>query len=197
MRLFVALSLPENLAEQLERMCLGLPGAAWIPPENFHLTLRFVGDADGRAAADLDAALSGVSGAPFELSLIGLGQFGDGRRTRSVWAGAQPSQELSALQSRIERAVQTAGFEPESRKFHPHVTLARFSANPGSKLRTYFAQHALFRTLPFQVTAFHLYSSHLGKGPPVYTREASYPLAGPEDYGPEDFGPEGFEADAD
>ena len=192
MRLFVALALPENLAEQLERMCLGLPGAAWVPPENFHLTLRFVGEADGREAADLDAALSGVSGAPFELSLTGLGQFGNGRKTRSVWAGAQPSQELSALQSRIERAVQTAGFEPESRKFHPHVTLARFSTNPGSKLRTYFAQHALFRTLPFRVAQFHLYSSHLGKGPPQYSREASYPLEAPED-----FSSEAFEADAD
>ena len=186
MRLFVALALPDHLSEQLERMCSGLPGAAWVPPENFHLTLRFIGECDGHQANDLDVALSTVTAAPFELSLTGLGQFGDGRRTRSVWVGAQPSDELSALQSRVERVVQTAGFSPESRKFHPHVTLARFGASPGSKLRTYFAQHALFRTLPFQVTAFHLYSSELGKGPPHYRREASYPLENSE---PEDFDP--------
>ncbi|TQV79706.1 RNA 2',3'-cyclic phosphodiesterase [Denitrobaculum tricleocarpae] len=176
MRLFVALALPENLAEQLERMCSGLPGANWVPPENFHLTLRFIGACDGHEAGDLDAALSTVKAAPFDLSLTGLGQFGEGRRTRSVWAGTQPSDELSALQSRVERVVQTAGFEPESRKFHPHVTLARFGSSPGGKLRTYFAQHALFRTLPFRVTEFHLYSSELGKGPPMYRREATYPL---------------------
>lgn len=176
MRLFVALALPEDLAEQLERMCSGLPGANWVRPEGFHLTLRFVGEADDLQAHDLDAALSRVSGAPFALSLTGLGQFGDGRRTRSVWAGAQPSGELAVLQSRVERAVQTAGYSAETRKFHPHVTLARFSSSPGKKLRTYFAQHALFRTLPFQVTQFHLYSSELGKGAPLYTREASYSL---------------------
>lgn len=188
MRLFVALALPNDLVEQLERMCSGLPGAHWVPPESFHLTLRFAGEADDLQANDLDAALSMVSAAPFAMSLTGLGQFGDGRRTRSVWVGTQPSAELSALQNRIERAVQTAGFKPESRKFHPHVTLARFSAAPGKKLRTYFAQHALFRTLPFQVTQFHLYSSELGKGPPVYRREASYRLteAPLESYPPAD-----------
>lgn len=188
MRLFVALALPNDLVEQLERMCSGLPGANWVSPQSFHLTLRFVGEADDLQAHDLDTALSTVSGAPLKLSLTGLGQFGDGRRTRSVWAGTQPSSELSALQSRVERTVHSAGFSSETRKFHPHVTLARFSSSPGKKLRTYFAQHALFRTLPFQVTQFHLYSSVLGKGPPVYTREATYPLAEDplESYAPAD-----------
>ena len=176
MRLFVALSLPYDLVERLERMCSGLPGAVWVRPENFHVTLRFIGEVDSIQAGDIDTALSALSGTSFQLSLTGLGQFGDGRKTRAVWVGVQDSQELTALQGRIERAVQTAGLEAESRKFHPHVTLARFSASPGSKLRTFFAQHALFRTEPFQVTQFDLYSSELGKGPPIYRREASYPL---------------------
>ncbi|WP_282604897.1 RNA 2',3'-cyclic phosphodiesterase [Pelagibius sp. Alg239-R121] len=176
MRLFVALALPNDLVERLERMCSGLPGAVWVRPENFHVTMRFLGDVDAVQARDIDAALSAISAPCFELSLTGLGQFGDGRKTRAVWVGVQASPELSALQSRIERAVQTSGLAAESRKFHPHVTLARFSASPGSKLRTFFAQHALFRTMPFQVTQFDLYSSELGKGGPVYRREANYPL---------------------
>lgn len=181
MRLFVALALPVDLTDRLARMCSGLPGAAWVRPENFHLTLRFIGEVDGLQAADIDAALSNLSGPPFELVLTGLGQFGEGRKTRAVWVGVQASPELSALQSRIERALNSNGLEPESRKFHPHVTLARFSNSPGNKLRTFFAQHALFRTEPFQVTHFDLYSSELGKGGPVYTSEARYELSDTKD----------------
>lgn len=176
MRLFVALALPNDLVDRLARMCSGLPGAVWVRPENFHVTLRFIGEVDSIQAADIDAALSVLSGPSFELSLTGLGQFGEGRKTRAVWVGVQTSPELTALQSRIERALNSNGLDPETRKFHPHVTLARFSNSPGNKLRTFFAQHALFRTEPFQVTHFDLYSSDLGKGGPVYTREARYEL---------------------
>ena len=63
MRLFVALALPIDLVERLERMCSGLPGAVWVRPENFHITLRFIGEVDSIQAADIDAALSGLSGA--------------------------------------------------------------------------------------------------------------------------------------
>jgi 2'-5' RNA ligase len=176
MRLFVALALPDDLVERLERMCAGLPGAVWVRPENLHVTLRFIGEVDALQANDIDAALSAVSVPSFQLSLTGLGQFGEGRKTRAVWVGVAPTPELAALQSKIERAIVRAGLEPESRKFHPHVTLARFSSNPGIKLRTFFAQHALFRTTPFEVTSFELYSSVLGSGAPLYNREASYVL---------------------
>lgn len=176
MRLFVALGLPDDLRERLNRMCAGLPGAIWVSPENFHITLRFIGEADRAQAADIAAALSRVQSPRFQLSLTGLGQFGEGRKTRAVWAGVEPVPELTGLQRRVESALVQTGIEPVTRKFHAHVTLARFKSNPGAKLRTYFAQHALFRAAPFEVTSFVLYSSSLGHGGAAYEVEAEFPL---------------------
>src|SRR3546814_4266599 len=60
MRLFVALALPDHLRSRLAELCSGLPGARWVAPENLHLTLRFIGEVDGRDAEDIDVALSGI-----------------------------------------------------------------------------------------------------------------------------------------
>ncbi len=176
MRLFVGLTLPESVRWQLTGLSSGLPGARWVPVENYHLTLRFIGEVDRHEAADIDAALAGISFRGFDLQLQGLGQFGDKRSTRAVWAGIASNPELTRLQAKIEQAIQRAGQAPESRKFKPHVTLARFKRPPGPKLMTYLTQHALFRSEPFPVNEFILFSSRLGGEGPVYQHEADYPL---------------------
>ncbi|HET6224144.1 MAG TPA: 2'-5' RNA ligase family protein, partial [Dongiaceae bacterium] len=56
MRLFVALSLPEDVRWQLSLLCSGLPNVRWVPPENFHITLRFIGEVDGGEMQDIDAS---------------------------------------------------------------------------------------------------------------------------------------------
>jgi len=176
MRLFVALALPDTLRERLCGLCSGLPGARWVAPENMHLTLRFIGEVEGHDAEDIDAALSGIHLPRFTLTLAGVGDFGDDRRLRSVWVGVEASEMLNRLQSKVEQAVQRAGQPPETRKFKPHVTLARFKSHPGGRLESYFAERSLFRAAPFEVSEFTLFSSFLSHEGAIYSPEAVYPL---------------------
>lgn len=176
MRLFVALSLPDDLRSKLSSLSSGLPGARWVAPENLHLTLRFLGELDGPDADDVDAALSGIRCERFSLSLAGLGHFGDDWRLRALWLGVEPNETLERLQMKVEQAVRRAGQPPEKRKFKPHVTLARFKSHPGARLADYITEHALFRAAPFEVASFTLYSSYLSHEGAIYTPEAVYPL---------------------
>ncbi|MFQ6017792.1 MAG: RNA 2',3'-cyclic phosphodiesterase, partial [Kiloniellaceae bacterium] len=162
MRLFVAISLPEALRARLSSLAHGLPGARWVAPENLHLTLRFIGEVDGRQARDIDAALAGIRAESFPVTLAGIDRFGNGAKLRSLWVGVEANPALERLHNKIEQALQGAGLAPEGRKFKPHVTLARFKANPGPRLRDYLAHHALFRAEAFEAREFTLYSSFLG-----------------------------------
>lgn len=177
MRLFVAIALPEELRARLSRMQQGVPAARWVDPDNLHLTLRFIGEADGIEAQDLDAALAQVRASRFDLTLAGVDRFGQGRKSRALWVGVEPIPELDRLRRRVEQAVQAAGFAPERRKFKPHVTLARLKGDPGHRLHDHLAQHATFRAEAFEVREFVLYSSVLAPTGAIYTPEAAYPLS--------------------
>ncbi len=123
-RLFTALEIPRHVGESLAMMRGGLPGARWIDPENYHLTLRFIGDIDDALARDIAGLLGRVQRRPFELRLDGLTSFG-GRKPRALVAAATPVAPLMELQAEHERLLQRLGLEPEGRKYTPHVTLAR------------------------------------------------------------------------
>ena len=176
MRLFVAIDLPEHLRQSAARLANGLPGARWVPPENLHLSLRFVGEVDGRQAADVDAALSTVRSEGFTLRLEGLGHFGDGRNLRALWLGVAANPSLIRLHDKIEQAVQQGGLPADTRKYKPHVTLARFKSNPGAKLGAYLSSRAMIRLEPFEVKEFTLFSSFLGRAGAIYRPEAVYSL---------------------
>ena len=176
MRLFVAIALPDDQRARLERLVNGLPGARWVPPENLHLSLRFLGELDGALAADVDEALSMLRMPAFQLELKGVSHFGEGRKIRTLWAGVAAEPALIRLHDKVEQAVIRAGVPPEQRKFKPHVTLARFKSNPGPALHDFMAQHALFRAEPFPVESFVLYSSFLSASGAIYRAEAEYPL---------------------
>ena len=176
MRLFVALSLPEDVQQRLSGLANGLPGARWVKPENMHLTLRFLGEVDNLAAADVDDALAKIRSPGFGLSLNGIGHFGEGRKLRALWVGVDASDELMRLQEKIEQALIRLGLPPEPRKFKPHVTLARFKSNPGARLQAYLADHNLLRAGPIAIESFELYSSFTSADGPIYRVEASYPL---------------------
>ncbi len=177
MRLFVAIALHEELRARLSRMQQGVPAARWVYPDNLHLTLRFIGEADGIEAQDLDAALAQVRAARFDLTLDGVDRFGPGRKSRALWVGVAPAPELDRLRRRVEQAVQAAGFAPERRKFKPHVTLARFKGDPGQRLHDHLAHHAAFRAEGFEAREFVLFSSFLAQAGAIYTPERVYPLS--------------------
>ena len=175
-RLFIAIDLPEDLRERFGALCTGVPGARWVQPENFHLTLRFIGEADGGEQQDIVAALSQLRHAPFPLCLASVGHFGSARRPRSIWVGVEKSPALNALRDKIESAVVRAGFESEGRKFTPHIALARLKESPGARLADWFAAHDAFKALPFTVERFVLYSSYLARNGAIHTAEEVFPL---------------------
>jgi 2'-5' RNA ligase len=175
-RLFAAVEIPERIRLQLSLLQGGIPGARWTPTENMHLTLRFIGEVDQAVARDIDDMLADLRERAFTLSLKGVGEFGrkDGR---ALWAGVSNSEALQHLAAKIESALQRMGLPAETRKYSPHVTLARLRDVPMSEIQTFLATHALFKSPPFEVTEFALFSSHqTGKGS-RYRIESVYPLA--------------------
>jgi 2'-5' RNA ligase len=174
-RLFVALALPEPVAESLTLLQGGVPGARWSTREQLHLTLRFIGEVDGRDAAAIDDALATIRAPRFTLELKGVGEFGS-KNPRALWAGVRDDASVLHLQRKIESAVQRVGLPPEERKFSPHVTLARLRGAPRERVITFLATHALYASGPFDVNAFVLYSSTLTRNGSLYRPERSYPL---------------------
>lgn len=176
-RLFVALEIPEIVADALSTLQSGIEGARWRPIENFHLTLAFIGEVDRHGFNAAIDALAEIEAPAFEIRLSGIDFFSDRKRPHALWAGAAPSAPLNHLQAKVVNALRRAGFAIESRKFKPHVTLAYLKNTPQETAALYSAQHGLFSCGPFPVKAFHLYSSQLGSDAAVYAIEASYSLS--------------------
>ena len=176
MRLFVALPLPAPVLMGLAGLCSGLPGARWVRPENMHVTLRFIGEVDGADADDAHMALSQVRGRAFPLALTGLGSFQSSRKLRLLWAGVEDEPGLVRLRDDVDKALVHSGLEPERRKFKPHVSLARFTRQPGNKMGPYLEAHGAFSAGPFPVTAFVLMRSYLNRAGAHYEVMADYPL---------------------
>ncbi len=178
-RLFVALDLPDATKRQLGTLteAFSLPDVRWLPPEQQHLTLRFIGKVDGGKLYDIGEALAEVPGHPFELRLKGIGHFPPRGEPRVLWAGVEKNAELNALKRRIDRALREAGLPPDSRRFSPHVSIARFrQPPPPGRLGAYLMRHSLFQGDAFPVSGFRLYSSVLRPDGPVYAVEAEYDL---------------------
>jgi 2'-5' RNA ligase len=175
-RLFTALEIPPRIGQSLAMMRGGLPGARWIDPENYHLTLRFIGDIDDALARDIAGMLGHVRRSSFELHLDHLSSFG-GRKPRAVVAAAEPVAPLMELQAEQERLLQRLGLEPEGRKYTPHITLARLRDASSRQVADYLAARGHFRSSPFHVSRFVLFSSRASAGGGPYVVEADYPLA--------------------
>ena len=175
-RLFTGLEIPPDLAESLAMLRGGLPGARWIDADNYHLTLRFIGDIDDALAHEVAMLLQQVRRPSFDLRLGGLASFG-GRRPRAIFAAAEPSAALMELQAEQERLLRRVGLEPEGRKFTPHVTLARLRDSSSRQVADYLATRGHFRSRTFPVRRFVLFSSRASVGGGPYVAEAVYPLA--------------------
>ena len=175
LRLFVGIGFPPELKLQLSLLNSGISGARWVDPGNFHLTLRFIGETDEAVAADIDDALTRLRGRRFTLQLAGTGVFG-ADKPRNLWVGVERSTELVALRDKIEQALIRVGLPPETRKFAPHVTLARLYKPALDKLSGFLAAHVQFRADPLPVDAFSLIASFQTKAGSIYEDKADYPL---------------------
>ncbi len=176
-RLFTAIEVPPDIALHLSMLRGGLPGARWIDPENYHITLRFIGDIDCRTADEVAESLSRVERAPFDLRLCGLDAFG-GNKPHCLFAGIDAGPALNELQSEHERRMQRIGLKPEGRRYTPHVTLARLRNVKGFDVANYLSLRGNFSTMPFRVERFVLFSSKNSVGGGPYIVEETYPLVG-------------------
>ena len=166
-RLFTGVEIPPAVARSLAMMRGGLPGARWIDPENYHLTIK---------SGEIAGMLGRVHRQTFDLRLDGLTSFG-GRKPRAVVAALAPVAPLMELQAEHDRLLQRLGLEPEGRKYTPHVTLARLRDSSSRQVAEYLAARGHYRSSPFGISRFVLFSSRASVGGGPYVVEEAYPLA--------------------
>jgi RNA 2',3'-cyclic 3'-phosphodiesterase len=175
-RLFTGLEIPADIGLALSQYRGGLPGARWVEPENYHVTLRFIGDIDEAMARDVFSVLGeGRRRGPVAVSLDRLATFG-GDRPRALFARVEPSPDLQDLQAEHERLMRRVGLPPERRKFTPHVTLARLRDTSPLDAAHYIGTHGHFPKLTFTAQRYVLYSARESTGGGPYLVEAAYPL---------------------
>lgn len=174
-RLFTALEVPPHIAESLARLRGGLSGARWIDVENYHVTLRFLGDVDDAFARDAANALSFIERPEVDVVIDQLTSFG-GDRPRAIVARVRPDPALMDLQAEQERLMRRLGAPPEPRKFAPHVTLARLRGSSAASVAAYLGARGYFPPLRFRAERFVLMSSRASVGGGPYIVEAEYPL---------------------
>lgn len=175
-RLFVAIDLPEDVRAQVAALCVGVPAARWVAPENLHLTLRFIGEVDEGRLHDIDEALSAVHATAFDVALEGVGCFPPRRAPKVLWVGVAKNGALVHLRDKVESALVRIGLEPEGRKYAPHVTLARLRTAHMGRIREFVSRNLSFRAGPFPVRSFTLFSSFLSRQGAIHRAEADYPL---------------------
>ena len=143
--------------------------------ENYHITLRFIGDVDGRTADEIVDRLDRIDRPEFDLNLTGIGSFGS-KKPHSVYAGVSMAPEMVALQAEIERICQRLGLPADPRKFMPHVTLARLRSSRLDDVVNYLSGRGNFYSLPFKASRFVLLSSRDSVGGGPYITEEVFPL---------------------
>jgi 2'-5' RNA ligase len=176
-RLFTGLEIPSHVAAALALKRGGLHGARWIDPDNYHITLRFIGDVDYPTAHEVVDGLDRLANSEaFAIRIDHLGTFG-GDKPRALFAGVETNAALLRLQAAHERVLQRIGLAPEGRKFVPHVALARLRGVMAIDVAHFIALAGRFEPLEFPVGRFVLFSSRDSVGGGPYLVEQAYPLA--------------------
>jgi 2'-5' RNA ligase len=188
-RAFIAISLSPEIYQQLDQVLAGLknklPGGSirWIPANNIHLTIKFLGDVSISSQELLTKVLQAeVSRHPsFEVSVGELGVFPSLRRPHVVWIGVEAPPELAVLQHGVEAEMARLGYAPEERPFSPHLTLGRVARNASPEDIRHIGDVLVKSKVgflgAFRVQSVHLYRSDLQPGGSVYTRLFTASLA--------------------
>ena len=155
----------------------GISGARWIDAENYHITLRFIGDVDERMASEAAETLGEIQRSGFPVALDSLSWFG-GDKPRAIVAKIKPTPALVELQADHERRLRRIGLEPEPRKYTPHITLARLRSASTLAVADYLSTRGYLPSLAFEATRFVLFSARESTGGGPYLVEAAYALQG-------------------
>lgn len=187
LRLFIAIEIPaeiqQNIQEKTSNLRRGLDSLVrWVPVENMHLTLKFLGDVSPSNVEFLTQMLRNESDAvqPFSMHLAGVGSFPNPKRPRVIYIGIQAPAALDALHRGIESAARKLGYSSEDRPFSAHLTLGRvkqnITATDQQKIRRLIEGTQVDLPGTARVDSVHLYKSDLQPGGSVYTRLYSAPL---------------------
>ena len=187
LRAFIAVEIPAELRQRVGQTTASLReeiGALvrWVPPENMHLTLKFLGDVAPSNVEMLSQMLRAEAGLLpcFDIHVGGLGSFPSLKRPRVLYVGIRAPASLEALQRGVESGARRLGYETEERGFSPHLTIGRLRQNAtGTDQQT--IRRALERTTidslgTARVDSVHLYKSDLKPSGSVYTRLFTAPL---------------------
>lgn len=176
MRLFIAIELPDDIKKALGRLRIDIPGARWVPLEQIHLTLAFLGELDENSLGLLTSELSKIHAPEFKLRFTATGCFPDRRRPRVLWVGLEPEARLISLAAKVRAAALACGIQQEERRFSPHITLARLKS-PAARESGAFLDQQLSKNFPaHSVRAFILYQSCLTPQGAIHTQINSFPL---------------------
>lgn len=168
-RLFIAIELPDQVKQALIKLQTPVPGAKWVPLDQLHLTLAFLGEVDETTGGHLFPALSSVGVPPFTLHFSGVGCFPDRRRPRVLWVGLEKNPLLDSLAAQVRSAVLECGIPQEERPFSPHITLARLRQPAGHEV-VHFLDQPLTHELPkVAVGEFILFQSRLTAAGALHT----------------------------
>jgi len=182
LRAFIAIELPPSLQTAIEkqtthlRQSLGDELVRWVPTQNMHLTLKFIGNVAANHLDFLKQLLSQTADqhAAFDLQIAGLGSFPNPKRPRILWVGLHAPAELPALQRNLEAGASRLGYEKEERPFSPHLTIGRVRQNidPASlqKIRSRLDGIQIGSIGAARIESIHLYRSKTHSSGSIYTK---------------------------
>lgn len=180
-RLFICIELPDYVRakiETLQRTYRKADGLHWIPGENLHVTLAFLGEVESEETQrELAKRLTEIQVRPFFLEFGGIGIFPGKGRPRVLWSGVEKADpRLFQLHGKVAQVGLDLGFEPELRRYSPHVTIARCEPRGEGMVHRIAKVEAEFGTAPFQVAGFSLCTSQLTAAGRLYTSLLTVPL---------------------
>lgn len=175
-RVFVGIDMPAGVRRLLSSLGSSIPGARAVPEEQIHLTLRFIGEVEANQFQDIKARLLEIDARPLTTAIRGVGHFPPRGKPRIVWAGLESAGDIMILRNRVNNLLSQCGVEPERRKFHPHVTIARLKNSPPERVAAFLQTNALLQSPKIVIDHITLYSSRLHVDGATHTVEAVYPL---------------------
>ena len=176
-RIFIGIPIPAFIRKQIFILQGGVPGANWVPPENYHISLRFIGEVDETKKEDIAEALENIAFPAFKISLQGIGIFTQKEDPHHLWVKPTPEEPLIKLYRKIETLLtKELSIKAETRKYTPHLTIAKLKKEKKKKVGQFMQWHNLFKTSEFEVNEYTLFESHLTNIGPVYKALDIYEL---------------------
>ena len=177
-RFFIAIDFTPEFKHELGQLRVTIPGAKWVPEEQLHLTLAFLGEIDTALIPCVTQLLATIRAPSFILRYVGTGCFPDRRSPHVLWAGLEPQPLLYDLVDKIRTSVAVCGIPLETRTFAPHVTLARLKSSSPRESNAFLSQPHTTSFPPVEVHEFILFESRLTSHGALHTIVQTFKLTG-------------------